>query len=222
MDELVKQAQIKWPDVPDCTGWLELDARGRWRVGDAKDGPRQTITHATMNAFISRNYVNADRYWLFQNGPQRVFVDLEYTPFVWRLTPRPDSGWDLVTHTGITARPIAVGLDDAGRFLVEATVDQARFVGVVHHHDTAILVDLLQDDEGRSLDEDSVDRIGETHVNVGTPLAAENARVHFPAVDGDVAIDLPLQRIASHMVPGRFGFEPRPSLALRVDVDTRR
>ena len=38
MDDLVNQALAKWPDVPDCTGWLALDARGKWRIGDPKAG----------------------------------------------------------------------------------------------------------------------------------------------------------------------------------------
>ena len=28
MDDLVRAAMAKWPHVPDCRGWLALDARG--------------------------------------------------------------------------------------------------------------------------------------------------------------------------------------------------
>ncbi|MCD6666313.1 MAG: DUF2946 family protein, partial [Hydrogenophaga sp.] len=28
MDEIVKAAMAKWPQVPACYGWLGLDARG--------------------------------------------------------------------------------------------------------------------------------------------------------------------------------------------------
>ena len=34
MDDIVKQALAKWPNVPDCYGWLGLDARGRWFMRD--------------------------------------------------------------------------------------------------------------------------------------------------------------------------------------------
>ncbi|HZW22256.1 DUF2946 family protein, partial [Noviherbaspirillum sp.] len=34
MDEIVKQAMAKWPNVPHCYGWLALDARGNWRMRD--------------------------------------------------------------------------------------------------------------------------------------------------------------------------------------------
>ena len=27
MDDIVRQAMAKWPNVPDCFGWLALDAR---------------------------------------------------------------------------------------------------------------------------------------------------------------------------------------------------
>ena len=36
MDDIVKQAMAKWPDVPNVYGWLSLDRRGVWRIkGDA-------------------------------------------------------------------------------------------------------------------------------------------------------------------------------------------
>ena len=34
MDDIVKQALTKWPKVPDCYGWLGLDARGNWFMRD--------------------------------------------------------------------------------------------------------------------------------------------------------------------------------------------
>ena len=34
MDEIVKAALKKWPNVPACRGWLALDARGNWYMRD--------------------------------------------------------------------------------------------------------------------------------------------------------------------------------------------
>ena len=34
MDDSVRQAMAKWPNVPHCYGWLALDARGGWRMRD--------------------------------------------------------------------------------------------------------------------------------------------------------------------------------------------
>lgn len=220
MDELVRQALSRWPDVPDCTGWLALDARGRWRIGEEKDGPRLPITHAAMIAFIGRNYASAGRSWIFQNGPQRVFVELEYTPFVWRLHPREAGTWELLGHTGAATTPTSLWLDDEGRFLMQARSAVGEpIIGVLHDHDTVVVADLLRDEGGALLDDDVLSRMsgGDDADTVSTIEAA----LHLTMVDG-VTIRLPLQRIAARQVATRFGFEPRPSQALRVDVDTRR
>ena len=34
MDDIVKKALEKWPNVPDCYGWLALDQRGKWYMRD--------------------------------------------------------------------------------------------------------------------------------------------------------------------------------------------
>ena len=36
MDDLVRAALMKWPDVPACRGWLGLDARGDWYLRDER------------------------------------------------------------------------------------------------------------------------------------------------------------------------------------------
>ncbi len=93
MDPLVLQAMAKWPHVPDCYGWLGLDARGRWWLRDAQaqaagafpQSLGNRLEHVQFQAFIGRNYaVDARGCWFFQNGPQRVFVELANTPVLWR------------------------------------------------------------------------------------------------------------------------------------------
>src|SRR5262245_12573859 len=90
MDEAVRRAIAKWPNVPAVYGWLSLDRRGRWLLrGEHIDNP-------AITAFIARNYEHdASGRWFFQNGPQRVFVDLDYTPIIVRIGDRSR----LVTHT---------------------------------------------------------------------------------------------------------------------------
>ena len=34
MDDIVRQAMSKWPNVPACVGWLGLDSRGQWHMRD--------------------------------------------------------------------------------------------------------------------------------------------------------------------------------------------
>jgi hypothetical protein len=101
MDDIVKQALAKWPNVPYCYGWLGLDARGNWRMRDERaqhlNLPGDKLNHGALVAFIVRNYAADERgCWYFQNGPQRVYVRLEATPYIARTDPA--AGWLL--HTG--------------------------------------------------------------------------------------------------------------------------
>lgn len=110
MDEIVRQALARWPDVPDCFGWLSLSRRGEWQL---PDGP---IRHPGLAAFIGRNYeADTAGRWYFQNGPQRVFVSLAYTPTVVRLaTPGR-----LQTHTGLPVETLTEAwLDEEGSLLL--------------------------------------------------------------------------------------------------------
>ena len=64
MDDIVKQALAKWPNVPACYGWLGLDARGRWYLRDdlvQAAGPfpqskGSLLQHEKLIEFIERNY----------------------------------------------------------------------------------------------------------------------------------------------------------------------
>ena len=199
MDDLVRQALARWPDVPDCYGWLMLDARGRWRIG----AERQTISHAAMNAFISRNIVAdaVDRY-AFQNGPQRVWIAFEVTPSVWRLVPDATGVPRPQDHTGATAHTVTEAwLTDAGAFLLVADGQ----VGVVHDHDVPILVEHLCAPDGTVLNEDEVDaailQLQEGHEDAGIALA----------LSGQARI--PVRPIADADVPAHFRFVRTPAPA---------
>ncbi len=81
MDDTVLAAIAKWPNVPAVYGWLGLSARGEWRLKG------QPIGNAALREFIGRNYAADERgRWYFQNGPQRVFVELEAAPWIWRIS----------------------------------------------------------------------------------------------------------------------------------------
>ena len=93
MDDLVKQSLVKWPNVPHCYGWLGLDARGHWRMRDQQAQqqllPGDKIAHLALLGFINRNYDADERgCWFFQNGPQRVYLNLEATPYIARSDPQ--------------------------------------------------------------------------------------------------------------------------------------
>ena len=108
MDDIVMRSMAKWPDVPDVYGWLSLDRRGNWLIRNERIGNR------ALREFISRNYqADARGCWYFQNGPQRVFVSLAYTPLVVHF-----EGDALVDHCGRPFQPEQAYLDDEGSVLM--------------------------------------------------------------------------------------------------------
>lgn len=148
MDDIVKAAMAKWPNVPNCFGWLGLDARGNWYMRDDRvqaAGPfpaskGSLLKHEKLIDFIQRNYAADDEgQWYFQNGPQRVYVELEDTPFVWRL--QPDGR--VLAHTSIEARTQDSLLDESGRLYLVTDLG----VGLVHTADMGLAADWV--DGGR-------------------------------------------------------------------------
>jgi hypothetical protein len=146
MDEIVIRSMLKWPDVPAVYGWLALDRRGTWLIKTAA-GRLERISNPALIEFIGRNYGNdGDGRWYFQNGPQRVFVGLHYTPWVYRLDDRQKA---LITHTGDPAGALRAGwLDESGTLLLEGE----RGVGVVSDRDLPTLVTTMTDAKGRAPD----------------------------------------------------------------------
>ena len=181
MDEIVIRGMLKWPDVPAVYGWLSLDRRGSWLIKNVS-GRFERIANPAVNEFIGRNYAaDAEGRWYFQNGPQRVFVALDYTPWVYRLD---DAGEGLLAHTGApAAAPTTVFVDDSGALLVETEMG----IGVLLDRDLPALVERLSE---RLLE--SVGR-------------GEEARA---ALLGKSVRIAPI-RVAE--VPGRFGFVQRPA-----------
>lgn len=131
MDESTRRGLAKWPDVPDVFGWLRLDKRGQWRLKD------EIVRHAGLIAFLGRNYeCDAHGRWFVQNGPQRVYVALDYTPWIVRL----GANSQLETHTGLALTSlIAVMLDDKGQLLIECE----HGIGVVTDRDLPTILDAV-------------------------------------------------------------------------------
>jgi hypothetical protein len=153
MDEIVKQAIAKWPNVPHCYGWLALDARGNWRMRDERAQhlklPGDKLTHPALVAFINRNYDCDERgCWFFQNGPQRVYVTLEATPFIARTDPQAG----LLLHTGEPAGQVDLAyLSDAGQFIVHT----ARGAAQLDDRDVSALISRLTID-GKAASDDAL------------------------------------------------------------------
>lgn len=149
MDDIVKQAMHKWPNVPDCYGWLGLDERGQWYMRDDAAQARGAftsgqagakgalLTHSKLVDFIARNYeADAQGRWYFQNGPQRVFVELQSAPWVWRLS----SDGVITSHTGHVAEYRQCLLDESGRVYLHTHLG----LGLVHTMDVALAAQQIE------------------------------------------------------------------------------
>lgn len=192
MDELVRRAMARWPNVPAVFGWLALDRRGEWRIrlSEADAYEFERITSASLIGFIARNYgADAHGRYYFQNGPQRVFVALDYTPWVVRLS---DDRSHLVTHTDAPVQSLHdAWLDENGAMLVSFE----RGVAVVLDRDLDALTERVRTPAGAPLDgEWLVERVG------------AGDRIDIRLLDSKVS----MARIASQEVPRRFGFIRQP------------
>lgn len=179
MDASVRAAMAKWPDVPAVYGWLSLDVHGHWRLRG------EPITHPGLIEFINRNYEcdEAGR-WFFQNGPQRGYVRLEYTPWVLHV----DAAGTLRTHTARMVESVCgAWIDNEGNLLLETEAG----IGMVDSDALPHISDwLVENDSGSS-----------------RPESME------PGVDACLRFGdrrIPLENIAREQVPARFGFVPDP------------
>ncbi len=150
MDDIVKAAIKKWPNVPNCFDWLGLDARGDWYLRDAATqaaGPfpqskGSRVTHDKLREFIQRNYEHdAQGAWFFQNGPQRVYVALELAPLVIGVRRQSGEGFLLETHTGLTVEQVRSSwIDELGHLYL----DTEHGLGVVRSLDMDAAADAIE------------------------------------------------------------------------------
>jgi hypothetical protein len=235
MDESVKLALAKWPNVPSCTGWLALDRRGNWRMRDEaaqrSGAAGSTIRHPALLAFIARNY-GADEAgrWFFQNGPQRVYVELAYTPWIVRLQRHPVADGATGPIAGATASDDAssgaAGRDPDASSVGKLTLtdqcggafepvagwlddagsvlfsDASGRLALLHDHDLDLLTDHTSwEDAGNAKRAATPAHRAEPT----TPLATLHWRAH---------VDLPLAPILAGEVEQRFGFVRSPAASL--------
>jgi len=148
MDEIVIKALNKWPNVPYCYGWLGLDERGDWYMrddqtqaqGEFPEHKGSRLNHQKLIDFISRNYQADEKgQWYFQNGPQRVYVELACTPWIWRVHPHAE-GFELWTHTGLLGSPQAAFEDEGGLLYVLTDLGLGR----VHSLDMWAGVEMIE------------------------------------------------------------------------------
>jgi hypothetical protein len=171
---------IKWPSVPACHGWLSLDQRGTWRLKG------QPVRHAGLISFINSHYGSDDAgNWIFQNGPQAVYVTLDYTPLVLRL--QFDGG--LIAHAGAVAEPVAARyIDDEGNALLDTVLG----IGLLDDRDLPAFLAGCRDLHGEQVTEDAV-------------LAA------MAGCPNLIWRGIPIKMLPRHEVALRFGFQANPA-----------
>jgi hypothetical protein len=194
MDDIVKQAMTKWPNVPHCYGWLALDARGGWRMRDEAaqqaNAPGDKLNNAALLGFINRNYGHDDAgRWYFQNGPQRVYVNLEATPYI----ARTDPAQGLVLQTGAALSSIErLFLTGAGVPVVQA----GDIVAQIDDRDVAQLFEALELD-GQPAGDDALMRwLGGGAGNLTLRWQGQT---------------VPVERIGGEDLAQRFGFVRLPA-----------
>lgn len=156
MDESVKRALAKWPNVPDCYDWLKLDRRGQWvmRAPDADPPVWGPILHEKLIDFIHRNYFqDEDGSYIFQNGPQKVRVELAYTPYVFHVPGGEISRFCLEASSGQPAEEISgVWIDETGSVVVNTEIG----AGVIDDRDLGLVSEWITDRDGSPVEDDKL------------------------------------------------------------------
>jgi hypothetical protein len=191
MDDIVLRGMAKWPNVPSVFGWLSLDRRGHWLL----KGDR--VTNPGIAEFFGRNYSRDERgRWFLQNGPQRVFVSLDYTPYIYRVVSTPGAALQVTAHSGNSTVDIrGVYMDDSGQMLL----DTALGIGLVHDSDLELLVPRFRLN-GKIPDESAL----------ATALdALQDGRDPGLQLDAGASL-IAVQPVRAADVPATFGFVARP------------
>ncbi len=178
----------RWPNVPAVYGWLSLDRRGRWCLQG------EPVIHRGTIDFINRNYhCTGDGQWYFQNGPQRAFVDLDYTPWIYSL----DGSRSLVDHVGGAVSKLrGAWLDEEGNLLLLGE----RGIGLLCDRDLEPMSEYLRLSNDATCDEDSIARL------IQASDSAQRQRIVLAW--NDERIDLKM--LVRDEVAGEFGFDPMP------------
>jgi hypothetical protein len=200
MEDWVKRALERWPNVPALFGWLKLDRRGRWLIRG------EIISRPQIIDTINANYA-ADEHgrWYFQNGPQRGYMELEYTPLILRASA---DGKMLSTHTGraVTA-PSHAFLDETGALILQTE----HGPGGLEDSDLPWALERLSQEHWP---------IDDTHLEAALALrSSESTQIEFEFN----ALHLPLVRLDSSALERRLNFirDPQPRDGERVSTSVQ-
>jgi hypothetical protein len=152
--------------------------------------PGDRLTNAALVGFINRNYAHDERgCWYFQNGPQRVYIELEATPFI----ARTDPAQGLLLQTGQALPTIERAfLTENG----EAVVQSGEVVAQLDDRDVEQWLGAMEAD--------------------GVPASDDVLMRWLAGWTGELTVryqgqKLPVERITSAELPQRFGFVRTPA-----------
>lgn len=208
VDDLVEKALARWPNVPAIAGWLKLNTQGEWLLtGPVPEG--LTISNPRILNFMARNYgCEPDGRYYFQNGPQKAYVHLAYTPWVYRIHPLEQGDLMLSTHTGLLDWPVNMFQDEQGRVLIQGQSG----IGLLHSNDMDLLAAGLLDMEG-DLQHQATWTVPD--LDPDTLIAARTRlRRDKNTSTGSRVCTFKLQLIESTQVAKRFHFNPDPQANL--------
>jgi hypothetical protein len=173
-------AVAKWPNVPACYDWLSLDRRGNWRL----QGER--VTHQGLIEFMNRQYgSDASGCWFVQNGPQRVFVELAYTPWIFHLS----ADQLLNQHGNDAGQGTGAYIDEEGSLLIATESG----IGLLDDRDLPAFMAACRDENNAAVNEEKWLELLSGHLAT---------RIYWGAFR--------LENIKAKLVAGRFSFNPHP------------
>jgi hypothetical protein len=200
MNEPDFSGMLRWPNVPACYGWLSLDRRGQWRMRG------EPVTHAGLAAFLGRQYGHDEHgNYFVQNGPQRVFVELDYTPWILRLSAEntllpQNQRLALETHTGEPVENIrGAAFDEEGSLLLEFSDG----IALLCDRDLPALLGFLRSVDGAPADDSALLDFLESPSEPQETLTLLWNNKHIP-----------LGHLLRADIPRRYGFIPAPAAPL--------
>ena len=146
---------------------------------------------------MNRNYACTDAgQWHFQNGPQRVFVDLDYSPWIYFL----DGLRNIVDQAGSPVSDLrGAWLDEEGNLLLLSE----RGIGLMCDRDLQSMSDDFRFADDAICDEESIAGL----IEGGVVLPPRSI---FLKWSGE---RIEIKTILRERVAGEFGFDPRPRAA---------
>jgi hypothetical protein len=164
--------------------------------------PGTVIVHQALNEFISRNYAcDTEGTYFFQNGPQRVFITLDATPWIARIIPG-DQESKLLTQCQSPIEPSAALSDENGNIYIVGKISLVVYENLNQATQTTF----------NTQDKESVALLHDHDLEIFSELATlKEEACSFGGSWNWHGKQLPLDPIHSSELASRFHFIAKPS-----------